>query len=251
MEYTVAQLGKISGVSARTLRYYDKIGLLKPLCISRSGYRVYGPEQVELLQQILLYRELGFCLRDIKAILDDPSFDKIGAFEAHLSALMRRRDSLDSLIGSVQKSLDALKGDVSMTDKERFDGFGQALVEQNESLYGEEVRQRYGDAEADGANKHVAGMTQDRFQATEELRLRMEDLLKAAFELGDPDSHIAWQACDLHRQWLCEFYPKYSKEYHKGLAQMYVCDERFRANYDKLGEGCTEFLRDAIFAYCG
>ena len=73
---------------------------------------------------------------------------------------------------------------------------------------------------------------------------------KAAFDTGDPAGELAQEACDLHRQWLCIFYPKYSKEYHKGLGEMYVADERFRANYDKLAPGCAKFLRDAINHYC-
>jgi len=76
----------------------------------------------------------------------------------------------------------------------------------------------------------------------------MEAALKAAFDDGDSAGELAQKACDLHRQWLCVFYPKYSREYHRGLGEMYVADERFRANYDKIAPGCTEFLRDAINA---
>ena len=82
------------------------------------------------------------------------------------------------------------------------------------------------------------------------LRISFEETLKAAFETGDPAWELAQEACDLHRQWLCIFYPKYNNEYHKGLGEMYVADERFRAIYDKLAPVCTEFLRDAINFYC-
>ncbi|MGN0262166.1 MAG: MerR family transcriptional regulator [Eggerthellaceae bacterium] len=250
MEYSVNALTKLSGASARTLRYYDEIGLLKPSRIAQSGYRMYGPQEVDRLQQILFYRELGFPLKDIQALLEDPDFDKLRAFENHLQALEAKRSRLDALIANVNKSISALKGDAKMTDKEKFQGFGEKLVAENEKHYGAEARERYGDGEVDAANKHISGMTQEQFEASEELRMQLESTLQQAFEQGDPASELAQKACELHKQWLCVFYPKYTKAYHKGLVEMYVMDDRFRANYDKLGEGCTEFLRDAVNIFC-
>lgn len=251
VEYSVRDLSRISGVTARTLRYYDEIGLLKPARISHSGYRIYDRDQVDMLQQILLHRELGFSLNDIKSILYDPDFDVALAFEQHLAALKEQRAGLDALIANVTKSISALKGESVMSDEQKFEGFGRSLVHQNEEKYGAEARRKYGDDEVDSANRKIAGMTREQYDASEDLRMKMEDLLKSAFEQGDPACDAAQQACDLHRQWLCVFYPKYTREYHLGLAEMYVCDDRFRANYDKLGAGCTEFLRDAIRIYCG
>ena len=116
MEYSVNALTKLSGVSARTLRYYDEIGLLEPARIAQSGYRMYGPQQVDKLQQILFYRELGFSLKDIKNLMDDPDFDKLRAFEDHLLALEAKRSRLDALIANVNKSSRALdKGWLSKT----------------------------------------------------------------------------------------------------------------------------------------
>jgi len=250
VEYSVNALTKLSGVTARTLRYYDEIGLLEPARIAQSGYRMYGPCQVDKLQQILFYRELGFPLKDIKSLMDDPDFDELRAFEDHLHALEAKRNRLDTLIANVNKSISSLRGDSRMTDKEKFQGFGEKLVAENEALYGAEARERYGDGEVDAANKHISGMTRQQFEASEELRLQLESMLKQAFEQGDPASELAQQACRLHKQWLCVFYPKYTKAYHKGLVEMYVMDDRFRANYDKLGEGCTEFLRDAVDIFC-
>lgn len=250
MEYSVNALTKLSGVSARTLRYYDEIGLLKPLRIAQSGCRMYGPQEVDRLQQILFYRELGFPLKDIQALLEDPDFDKLRAFENHLQALEAKRSRLDALIANVSKSISSLRGDCQMTDKEKFQGFGKKLVAENEALYGAEAREKYGDGEVDAANKHISGMTQEQYQATEVIRRELEETLQAAFEQGDPAGELAQKACELHKQWLCAFYPKYTKAYHRGLVEMYVMDDRFRANYDKLGEGCTEFLRDAVNIFC-
>jgi DNA-binding transcriptional MerR regulator len=251
MEYTVNKLSKMSGVSARTLRYYDEIGLLKPLRVESSGYRIYGQAEVDTLQQILFYRELDFSLDGIKALLTVPGFDRAKAFAGHLTELHNKRERLDALIGNVTKSIAAMKGEATMSNKEKFEGFKQNLIDENERQYGVEVRAKYGDQAVDESNANLKGLTQEQYDEGEHLRLTLEETLKAAFETGDPAGELAQQAADLHRQWLCVFYPKYSKEYHMGLGEMYVADERFRANYDKLAPGCTEFLRDAINMYCG
>lgn len=127
----------------------------------------------------------------------------------------------------------------------------QSLIDENERQYGAEIREMYGDQAVDESNAHLKGLTQEKYEEGERLRLAVEVALKAAFDTGDPAGSMAQIACDLHRQWLCVFYPKYSKTYHRGLGEMYVADDRFRANYDKLAPGCTEFLRDAINIFCG
>ena len=250
MEYSINALTKLSGVSARTLRYYDEIGLLKPARVASSGYRIYGEQQVDLLQQIMFYRELGFPLEDIRKLLHAPGFDRRQAFEGHLAALREKRNQLDALILNVSKSISVLKGESVMKDQEKFEGFGQRLADENERTYGEEIRKKYGDKAVDESNDKIRGMTREQYEESERLRLQFEQTLKTAFDSGDPAGEAAQKACDLHRQWLCVFYPRYSKEYHRGLAEMYVSDERFRANYDKLAPGCAEFLRDAINIYC-
>jgi len=243
-------LSKMSGVSARTLRYYDEIGLLKPARAGSSGYRIYGQAEVNVLQQILFYRELDFSLDDISRLLAAPGFDREKAFKEHLTELLNKRVRLDALICNVTKSMSAMKGEAEMSDNEKFEGFKQSLIESNERRYGAEIREKYGDRDVDESNARLKGLTQEQYDEGERLRLALEETLKAAFDTGDPAGELAQEVCDLHRQWLCVFYPKYSKEYHMGLGEMYVADERFRVNYDKLTPGCAEFLRDAINIYC-
>jgi DNA-binding transcriptional MerR regulator len=249
MEYTINKLSKMSGVSTRTLRYYDEINLLKPLRVAESKYRIYGQEQVDTLQQILFYREFDFSLEDIKVMLSASDFDRGRAFTEHLSMLQNKRARLDTLILNVTKSITAMKGEITMSNQEKFEGFKQALIDENEQKYGEEIREKYGDAVVDESNANLKGLTQEQYDESERLLAEFEITLKAAFATGDPAGESAQQACDLHKQWLMVFYPKYSKEYHLGLAEMYVADERFKANYEKLAVGCTEFLRDAINIY--
>ena len=138
-----------------------------------------------------------------------------------------------------------------MSDAEKFDGFKQKIIDDNERQYGSEIREKYGSQAVEDSNARLMGMSKEQYDESERLRLNFEETLKAAFSSGNPAGELAQKACDLHRQWLCVYYTKYSKEYHMGLGEMYVADERFRANYDKLAPGCTEFLRDAINIYCG
>ena len=139
---------------------------------------------------------------------------------------------------------------MNIESNKKFKKFKQNLIDENERKYGAEAREKYGSKTVDESNAHLKGLTQDKYDESERLRLVFEETLKAAFAIGDPAGELAQKACDLHRQWLFIFYPKYSKEYHMELGKLYVADERFRANYDKLAPGCTEFLRDAINIYC-
>ena len=137
-----------------------------------------------------------------------------------------------------------------MPDKEKFEGFKQTLISENEEKYGAEIRGKYGDEIVDESIAHFKGLTQEQYDESERLHAALEEALKSALEAGDPASEQAQKACDLHRQWLCVFYPGYDKEYHIGMGEMYVADERFKAHYDKIAPGCAEFLRDAINIYC-
>ena len=119
MEYTVKALAELAGVTPRTLRWYDRMGLLKPLRTTEAGYRLYGPPQLDRLQDILFYRELGLDLASIRTILDDPAFDRQAALQSHLAELKARRVRLDALILTVQRTIDDAKGGTKMTDTER------------------------------------------------------------------------------------------------------------------------------------
>jgi len=251
VEYTINKLAQMSGVSTRTLRYYDQIGLLCPKRVS-NGYRIYGENEVDLLQQILFYRDLGVALEEIGHILKDPKYDESKALEGHLSALLLRKNQIEMLINNVTKTISSLKGEIIMSDNEKFEGFKQKMIDDNETAYSKEIREKYGDDVVDASNAKIKGMSKEQMEKVEELRAEYESLLKVAFEKGDPASDEAQKVCDLHRQWICVFWKDgmYSKEAHKGLAEMYVADERFTAYYDKIALGCARFLRDAINIYC-
>lgn len=251
MEYTVQRLGQIAGVSTRTLRYYDEIGILRPARINSSGYRIYGQEEVDRLQQILFYRELGVSLENIKKIITSPSFDSTHALKEHREQLLVKREQLDRLIANVDKTIAAAEGSITMTDKEKFEGFKQKLIDDNEKKYGKEIREKYGDEQVDKSNQKVKGMTEEQYTEVEKLAADVLTTLAEAFATGDPAGELAQKAAHLHRQWLCYYWDSYTKEAHAGLAQMYVDDERFTVYYDKNQPGTAVFLRDAIHIYTG
>ncbi|MDF2532758.1 MAG: transcriptional regulator, MerR family protein, partial [Clostridia bacterium] len=144
MEYTVQKLANLAGISTRTLRYYDEIGILKPARINSSGYRIYGQKEVDRLQQILFFRELGVDLDSIKNIVTAPTFDGAAALKEHREKLLEKRAQLDALIENVNKTIAVTEGRIKMTNKEKFQGFKKNMIEENEKKYGKEIREKYG-----------------------------------------------------------------------------------------------------------
>lgn len=252
MEYTVKKLSELSGVSTRTLRYYHEINLLNPKRLTEAGYRIYGKEQVDLLQQILFYRELGIPLEKISLIINDPCFNRETELKDHLFSLLQKKKRLELLIENVKDTIGSLKGEKTMSDKEKFSGFKKELIEENERNYGEEIREKYGDISVDRSYKKIDGMSEEQWEKSEKLREEINLILKKACELGDPASDLAHHVCDLHRQWLCMFWQDgtYSKQAHLSLALMYCEDERFKKYYEKAAPGAAEFLLKAMEIYC-
>ena len=252
MIYQVHELALLSGVSARTLRYYDQIGLLKPEKVGENGYRFYGQGQVDTLQQILFYRELCFKLDAIKKILGAPDFDRALALENHLTSLENKKTHVETLIRTVSQTIAAMKGDILMNDEEKFEGFKKEMLEKNEKKYGNELRVKFSDAVIQNSNKKVAGMTMTQWEMQEALSKEINAGLAKLVQSGDPASAEAQALCEKHKGWICMFWADgtYSKEAHKNLGEMYVSDDRFKAYYDKIADGAAQFLCDALAIYC-
>jgi DNA-binding transcriptional MerR regulator len=251
MEYMIQKLGKLAGISTRTLRYYDQIGLLKPVRTSSSGYRIYGPAEVDKLQQVLFYRELGLPLETIRDIVNASSFEPLSALRYHREQLAMRREQLETLIRNVDKTIQVKEGERTMSDSEKFEGIKQQLIDENEKKYGSEIREKYGEDTVNRSNEKVKHMTETQYKEAAALAESILDKLAHAVLTGDPASPLAQEAADLHRQWLCYFWPAYSKQAHAGVSQMYVDDERFTAYYDARVKGGAKFLRDAVRVYTG
>lgn len=250
MEYSIDKLAQLAGVSTRTLRYYDQIGLLKPVGTSRAGCRLYGAEEVDLLQQILFYRALDLPLAEIARIVQADDFDRRQALESHLAALRARQTQTELLIETVQKTLLSLEGGAKMSDTEKFEAFKARVVRENEEAYGAETRAKYGDAAMEESNARMLGLSRadyGRFQALEaEIRHDLEQAVRAGER---PTSDAGRSIVEKHREWLCYTWPQYSAEAHKGLTQGYVQDARFTAYYDRNIAGCAKFLQDAVLFF--
>lgn len=252
MEYTVHEMAALSGVSRRTLRFYDEIGLLKPARTAENGYRLYGETEVERLQQILLYRAFGMKLEQIRTVLSAPDFDMFRALEEHLHCLEEKKRQIEVQILSVQKTISAKKGEYKMRDTERFEGFRERMIRENEAQYGREAREKYGEEAVDASVLKVRSMSEEQWLAAEQLRTETEAQLRVALQSGDPAGEAAQRACALHAEWIRLFWKDgaYSKAAHKALGAMYVSDARFCDYYARrVGNGAAEFLRDALAVY--
>lgn len=247
MEYNISQLSKLSGVSARTLRYYDEINLLHPSRTNEAGYRFYGDKEVNLLQQILFYRERGLSLEKIHFILYDENFDMLKALNEHLTELENRRERLSKLIDTVKDTIASVKGEFIMRDSEKFEAFKKDIVDQYEKLYGEEAREKYGDSEVDMAVNKVLSLSKEDYEKFQTLGKKVMEALKAAvISKASPESETGRSVASLHKEWLGYSWKDYTEQKHKGVVSLYVQDERFKKYYDREQNGCADFLLAAV-----
>ena len=247
MEYTIQQLSNLAGVSTRTLRWYDEVGLLPPLRIGNNGYRIYGPEEVDRLQLILFYRAMGMELRRIREILDAPNFDRLNALRAHLCALEEKERELTLMIDSVKETILSAERNEIMSDKEKFKAIKKGIVDENEAAYGKEAREKYGDEQVDTANANIMGLKDYEFERWSALDKEiLTKLEQAVTEGSSPESEVGAELTKLHLEWLSFTIKGCSPAQQRSIAQLYVCDERFTAYYDKKIPGCAAFLTAAV-----
>lgn len=247
MEYSIRSLAELAGVSARTLRYYDEIGLLKPLYVNEAGYRYYGDKELAILQQILFYRERNFDLKCIQKILYQKDFDIMRALEEHLLELEEQRKHMDTLIWTVKQTILSMKGKNKMSDREKFEVFKERIVKDNEEKYGAEIRGKFGDEDMDAANRKILNMSEEDWERFLNLEAEIYSRLKEGVLSGiKPESEEAKRIVLLHKEWLGKTWKQYTKEAHKAIAAVYISDERLRLYYDKEVPGCAGLLEKAI-----
>ncbi|MFD0590398.1 MerR family transcriptional regulator [Paenibacillus sp. GCM10027627] len=239
----VKEVADLVGISVRTLHHYDEIGLLIPDQTTDSGYRLYSDKNLELLQQILFFRELGFPLKQIKQIVTSPEFDRLEALYLHEQMLREKRIQLDKLLLTVEKTIRNAKGEVEMSSQEKFQGFDFST-----NPYEKEARERWGDKLIDQSNAKLDEVKQNGGMG--ELQDEMNQIYRKLASLiqVDPASDEAQEAIGEWFTFLNRM-GTYSPEAFKGLGQMYVDDERFTKNIDKFGDGLAAFMRDAMAVY--
>ena len=246
MSYSVGRVADLAGVTIRTLHHYDEIGLLSPSGRSAAGYRIYEEPDLERLQQILFYRELGVALEEIATIIDDPRTDAVGHLRRQRGLLTERIERLRKMVAAIDYELEARKMDIKLTPEERLEVFGDF----NPEDHTEEAEQRWGSTDAyRESQRRVSNYTKEDWMKIKAEHEEVAANLAGLFESGvAPDSEEAMAAAEAHRQHISRWYYDCSYEIHQGLGEMYVSDERFQANYDVLAPGLSEFIRDAARA---
>jgi len=247
--YTISELATLSGVSTRTLRYYNEIDLLKPSNVTDAGYREYGADEVDLLQRILFYRELDFSLNDIKDILILEDTAVIQALELQYENLLDKRKRMNRLIHNIEQTIQYHKGEIDMTDKDKFEGFKKHQLDENEKRYGKEIRENHGEEAVEKANQNWQHLSEHDYLRAQEVENRLIENLNILLKQSQPDlqSSEAEVVFKSHQEWLKIMAPFYSKEYHRQLGEMYVADERFGAYYNnKTDADSVELLKSII-----
>jgi len=243
--YRVADVARLSGVSIRALHHYDALGLLVPTGRTEAGYRLYTDKDLLRLQQILIGRELGFPLEEIKRSLDDPRFDQRQALVEQRRRLQDKARALGEMLRAVDAALDVVGHDPqggTMDMKEIFGGF-------DPSAHEAEVEKRWSGPALDESKRRVKGYTAEDWKRWKAENAAIYGDAAAAMRGGVvPTSPAALEIAERHRLSIDRWFYPCSRAMHAGLADMYEADDRFRASIDAAGEGLTTFLAAAIRA---
>ncbi|WP_411844439.1 MerR family transcriptional regulator [Salinicoccus sp. HZC-1] len=239
MDMKVKEVAGLVGVSVRTLHHYDKIGLLEPDEVTETGYRKYSEEDLELLQQILFFKKLGFSLENIKKMIYNPHYNRQEALEMQKRMLKDEAAKIDQMIKTIDKTLLHMKGNIEMTNEEKFEG-----IDFTNNPYEEEAREKWGNDAVDESERRINRMAG---QDQEELKRRFDEIYKNIAEIRhtDPESEKAQKAIEEWYEYLNDI-GNYSPEVFMGLGQMYIADERFTKNIDQYGEGLAQFMSEAM-----
>jgi MerR family transcriptional regulator, thiopeptide resistance regulator len=243
--HTVSQLARLSKVSVRTLHHYDEIGLFRATARTTAGYRLYGPDDLERLQQILFFRELGFPLEEIRRIVSDTTFDVKAALTLQRQLLVEKISHLHRILGAVDRALAAREEDQMprpATPEEMFEVFGNDSKEHEP-----EVQARWGETDAYRESAGRAGKySKAQWQQIKDEGDQIVIDLAAVMARGIPaTAPEATAIAERHRQHVERWFYPCSPAMHAGLGQMYIQDERFAAFYEGIRVGLTEYVRDA------
>lgn len=248
MKYSVKQLANLSGVSVRTLHWYDKTGLLKPSFYGANGYRYYEEKQLMLLQQILFFRELGFSLNDIKKLLLKDDFDQMRALYAHKRVLKEDIDRKQTLITTVEKTILRLKGKQIMSDKELYYGFDSERQKEYEQYLVEYKGMAAEDLLIE-SKKRTAKWEKDEWDIIKTEGDTIHKALALAIDKGiSPESDEVQAIIQRHHQMINRFYDA-TKEVYIGLTHLYAEHSDFKKFFDVYHPKMIEFIGQAMRFY--
>ncbi|MGW5681925.1 MerR family transcriptional regulator [Nonomuraea sp. NPDC003754] len=246
MSLSVGQVSRLAGVTVRTLHHYDEIGLLSPSRRSQAGYRRYDDSDLERLQQVLFYRELGFGLEEIIGILDEPGSDEMTHLRRQHELLTARIDRLRQMVAAVEVAMEAHTMNITLTPEERLEVFGDFRPE----AYEAEAQRRWGDSPLYAeSRRRVASYTKadwvrQRGEA-EAITADLVEALKAGLPAG---SGQVMDLAERHRLHISRWFYPCSPDVHRGLGELYVNDPRFTATFEAQAPGLAAYLSEAIRA---
>lgn len=245
MSYSIGQLAALARVTVRTLHHYDEIGLLLPSGRTAAGYRLYAERDLERLQQILFYRELGFPLEDIVDILA-ANGDAVAHLRRQRQMLADRITRLQAMITAVDKALEAEAMGIRLTPEDRFEVFGDFVPED----HAQEAQDRWGGTDAfRESQRRVSSYRKEDWLALKHEAADIGQRLAAAMQAGTPPAApAAMDLAEAHRRHISRWFYECTPEIHKGLGEMYVADPRFTAHYEAVAPGLARYIRDAIAA---
>lgn len=252
MEYTVKKIAELAGVTLRTLRYYDKIGLLVPSARTEAGYRLYSDEDVERLQQILFFRELDFPLSKIEEIVNNPAFDRKEALKMQADFLEKRAERYLRLSQLARDTLLKIEGGVKMENKDMFSGFDYDRMMEEQKQYEKEVKERWGNTDAyKESMAKTAKYTKEDWERINNVQMQnlkdLCDLYNAKVPHDDPRVQ---KVVDRARKFISDNFYHCSVEAMSCVGNMYIADERFTAYYERFAPGLAAYYNDAIQHYC-
>ncbi|MFJ6819902.1 MerR family transcriptional regulator [Streptomyces niveus] len=246
MSYSVGQVAVFAGITVRTLHHYDQIALLSPSGRNHAGHRRYDDADLDRLQRILFYRELGFPLDEVAVLLDDPDADPQEHLRRQHELLSARIAELQKMAEAVEHAMEAKKMGINLSPEEKFEVFGGKDPER----YGEEAEQRWGGTPGyEETQRRVARYTKDDWKRMQDEVADWGARYDALMEAGEPPTgERAVAMAEEHRRHITKWFYDCTPEIHRGLGDLYVSDERFREFYDSMRPGLAEHVRAAIHA---
>jgi DNA-binding transcriptional MerR regulator len=244
---SVGRLAELAGITVRTLHHYDEIGLVRPSARTPAGYRAYAPGDVERLRQVLMYRRLGFGLREVAELVADPAVDAAAHLRRQRGLLLSRRDEVDAMVAAIDKELEARAMGINLTPAEQLEVFG---TDKAGGEWADEAQQRWGDTDAYRESQRRAA----RYGKDDWVRIKAEadenvQAFAAALRAGRPaGGPEATGLAERHRQHISSNFHDCGYPMHRCLADMYVTDPRFTATYDGVEPGLARYVHDAILA---
>lgn len=244
MNLKIKELARLSGVTVRTLQYYDRIGLLTARKDPDNGYRLYSESDIDRLQEILLFRELDIPLKDITALLGASDYERLAALKMHRSLILKRLDALSLLDQNINQSIMEMEEGIKMAKEDKFKG-----MDFKHNPYEAEAREKWGNEKIDESKARINKKSDAELGKLQEA---MNEIFEsfARIRHTDPASAEAVKLSErFHRLMNEEIGSFYTKEVFRELGKMYIEDERFTKNLDKWGEGTALFMRDAMVNY--